>query len=680
MGESRNLTGKTHTLRLFGMRVNMDWKEWQAYLNEAGQGASFAMIRHKKPLDEDDKITTSLLGKAFWFNENDFHDFGEGFPEVRLEQYSKESAAEVDNSLHSLVYARGTLIYRWIFRNQKLSDLATLWDTVSAEAKSKENDPRLNNFGLYQITPPFGKPWGGFTVHTWLVPRVPAYFDCHMHIQSNHCAPLPLVWEKLPAGETFRFSWSTLDYLSAKLFKETGRIGAMPTDQIGMEALNQLKTAVWEGVVPYHYHYATMAKVITPLPMDMDYGHFRGYESEPIYRFLGKKFAYRPNPFSSKEKTTSQADALKYEDYKTQLSSHIATAKENIWSVFNYYHYDPRRFNNNEKWDAPLKEIVSSTQPGLKPFVGVKMYTSLGYRPLDPKLPVQQKLYGYCQANSIPIMNHCTASGMYTHEKRFFYDLLKADKDFVADSQIEELENLLDGMLSSGDSGAASAAISLGSELESLKCEWFEERYVHPKAWEPVAKAFPQLRVCLAHFTGNDRWGNKKAKNGTVKKGHAYGFSAGTEINAAKTSDWIQSLFNLIRSDNGFHADLSFFVVDKHSEEGFMDFLKWAKKHRTYLLDRILWGTDWPLLEIDTELSAPLFNTFTANLIRRLNQVDKTLWFRFSLINPARFLNLKAVSSNWAYTNQAPVPAWVNQLPEDLDAFFKMRPKKLTNK
>jgi Amidohydrolase len=675
-----NPTGKAYSMRLFAMRVNVDWQEWQNYVNEAPQAASFALFVHEDELDEDDKLSVSHFRKAVWFSENDFSKSDEGFAEVRMELRFTASGEEVDASTFSLVYARGTNHYRWIFRNKKLSEIGDLWEEEEKAANDAGNDPRHNRFGLYQITQPFGKDWGGYTVHTWLLPRVPAYFDCHMHIQSNHCAPLPLVWEKLPLGETMRLGWGTMDWLSAKLFKETGRIGAMSTEDIGKEALKQLKSAVWEGVVPYNYHYATMGKVLTPLPMDMDYGHFRGYQGEPIYRKEGDTFAYRRNPFSKEEHTISWEDWKKFEDYTTQLKAHVKTTMESggSWSSFNYYHFDPRRHQGKETWDASLKRIVSATQTGAAPFAGVKLYTSLGYRPLDPKLPVQHKLYAYCQAQGIPIMNHCTPSGMYTHEKRYFYDLLKQDPGFETDSRIEDLEATIDALMRSGTEGAAMAIAGMAQEAEALKCLWFEERYVHPKAWEPVAKAYPGLRVCLAHFTGNDRWGNKKARNGQEKKGKPYGFKPkGDAIDTAKTSDWIVSLFELIRPDNGFHADLSFFAVDKYSEEAFIDFMKWAKKSRPFLLDRILWGTDWPLLELDTDLRAPLFNTFTENLLERLNRVDKTLWFRFSLINPARFLNLKAMASNWAKVVGGATPAWVPQLPDTLDDFFKLRPKKL---
>lgn len=663
------------------MRVNVDWQEWQQYVGEAPQAASFALFMHEKQFDESDTPKTSHFQKAIWFNEGDFTQSEEGFPEARMELRLPVSGQEVDAALFSLAYARGTNHYRWVFRNQKLNDLDKLWEETDRAAQAAGNDPRLNNFGLYQITQPFGKAWGGYTVHTWLLPRVPAYFDCHMHIQSNHCAPLPLVWEKLPLGETFRMGWGKMDWLSAKLFKETGRIGAMSTEDIGKEALKQLKTAVWEGVVPYHYHYASMAKVLTPLPMDMDYGHFRGYQGEPIYRPDGDTFAYRRNPFSTEEHRISKKDRRKFEEYSAQLESHIKTNKEpnGAWSIFNYYHFDPRRHNGKNNWDYELKGIVSASQAGLRAYAGVKMYTSLGYRPLDSKLPVQHKLYAYCQAQGIPIMNHCTPSGMYTHEKRYFYDLLKHDANFETDSRIEDLEETMDAMLRSGSEGAALAVAGMAQEAEALKCLWFEERYVHPKAWVPVAKAYPGLRVCLAHFTGNDRWGNKHVRNGESKKGKAYGFKTqGDAIDTAKTSDWIIALFDLIRPENGFHADLSFFAVDKYSEEAFIDFLKWAKKSRPFLLDRILWGTDWPLLELGTELHAPLFNTFTENLLERLNRVDKTLWFRFSLINPARFLNLKGAASNWSQVVGGSVPAWVQQIPDNLNAFFELRPKKIT--
>jgi hypothetical protein len=57
----------------------------------------------------------------------------------------------------------------------------------------------------------------------WRLPRTLPYIDSHLHIQSNHTAPLPLVWDKLPVKELFRTL--TIGYESKNLIKG-GAVGA----------------------------------------------------------------------------------------------------------------------------------------------------------------------------------------------------------------------------------------------------------------------------------------------------------------------------------------------------------------------------------------------------------------------------------------------------------------------
>ena len=198
MSPSNQLTGRTHAMRLFSIRVNIAWVDWEKYLAENRDPASFALVAHEKHFDADDGFEIKDLAKVFWMKESDFRKSPEGYPEIKMELFLKSGDQEFDSSLYSMAYKRETWIWHWVFRNTKLSELGTVWDKVLKDGKRTKSDPLVNQYGLYQLTKPFGKEWGGYTVHTWLLPTVRGYFDGHMHIQSNLCAPLPLVWDKLP--------------------------------------------------------------------------------------------------------------------------------------------------------------------------------------------------------------------------------------------------------------------------------------------------------------------------------------------------------------------------------------------------------------------------------------------------------------------------------------------------
>ncbi|MDQ3003189.1 MAG: hypothetical protein M3Y08_18250, partial [Fibrobacterota bacterium] len=358
------------------------------------------------------------------------------------------------------------------------------WSTtvreVEGELASKEKRKAriILSPSAWQPEAAFG---GSADVHLWRLPDPLPLVDGHLHIQSNHCAPLPLVWDKLPVKGVFEFlriGWDTqvpdkqalvygavtgavgaliagasgavfglggmiadqirigkfkpgMDQISGLLFGESGRIGGNSSDVIGGILTDLLKQAsTWS--IPFFSADGPQA-LATPLPMDMYYGHFAGYHGEPIYKMVKGVFTFRTDPFSDKWGRISGLDTKVYEPYEEQIQKTIKAAKAGFWRLLPLYHFDPRRWMETaetpETWDTPFTAINSTRGPSKKkwPFIGFKTYTSLGYMPLDPALPHQEQFYARCATDGIPIMNHCTTAGMYTHDKPFYYDLWKSD-------------------------------------------------------------------------------------------------------------------------------------------------------------------------------------------------------------------------------------------------------------
>lgn len=103
---------------------------------------------------------------------------------------------------------------------------------------------------------------------------------------------------------------------------------------------------------------------------------------------------------------------------------------------------DPRRPGVVEM----LKQLVEG-----RGFKGIKVYPNLGYA---PNHPVLMQVWEYAEANSLPVMTHCSRGGPIQK------GLSKLDLD----------------------------------------------RITAPSCWIPVLEQFPNLRICLAHLGGGEEW------------------------------------------------------------------------------------------------------------------------------------------------------------------------------
>ena len=101
----RFLTGKSYAIRLFCMRVNVPWDDWQKYLQQRHYPASFHLFSHKKPFEEGEAISTGDLRDAVYFKESDFEASADGFPEFKAEIVLNGSGQTLDSSYFSMIYA-----------------------------------------------------------------------------------------------------------------------------------------------------------------------------------------------------------------------------------------------------------------------------------------------------------------------------------------------------------------------------------------------------------------------------------------------------------------------------------------------------------------------------------------------------------------------------------------------
>jgi hypothetical protein len=98
------------------------------------------------------------------------------------------------------------------------------------------------------------------------------------------------------------------------------------------------------------------------------------------------------------------SETKKYENWRMQLMHTEHAVLSNPLKLLPMFHYDPRRWQPLGN-DEPMSKVISTPEkPEQAIYLGFKMYTSQGYRPWDPRLPILEDFYAKCCNHRIP--NH----------------------------------------------------------------------------------------------------------------------------------------------------------------------------------------------------------------------------------------------------------------------------------
>jgi predicted TIM-barrel fold metal-dependent hydrolase len=183
--------------------------------------------------------------------------------------------------------------------------------------------------------------------------------------------------------------------------------------------------------------------------------------------------------------------------------------------VIPFAHIDPRREDALDR----LSQLVES-----KDFKGVKIYPPLGYPPTHSRL--MEEIYPYMVKHNLPLIAHCSPGSVYTHEV----------KKAVA------------------------------------------HQYAHPSNYRDVMTAFPELRICLAHFGGISEWK------------HYFEQSTNSE-----NPTWVQVIIDLMREETypNLYADISYTIFNVQENVPFLKVLLQDQRIRQH----ILFGSDFFMVE-----------------------------------------------------------------------------------
>lgn len=195
-------------------------------------------------------------------------------------------------------------------------------------------------------------------------------------------------------------------------------------------------------------------------------------------------------------------------------------------------------------------------------FRGLKLYPNLGYSPDDAAL---RPVFAYAAERGLPVMAHCSRGGV-------------------------RLKNASDAQV------AAWGA---------------------PDAWIPVLRAFPTLRVCLAHFGGAEEW-DRYFGNGWRRE------------DGPEAQSWLARILDLLRGEfagKNLWTDISYTIF--HFEH-------YAPALKVFLTDpqvaaRVLFGSDFYMAQQED---------FEERLLsmRLRAELGESLFWQIAEENPERWL------------------------------------------
>jgi len=291
------------------------------------------------------------------------------------------------------------------------------------------------------------------------------------------------------------------------------------------------------------------------------------------------------------------------ESYEDQITDFIQLKKQLPDKVFPFFSIDPRR---DETIDGGILSEIKRYVGKDKPFLGFKLYTSLGYSPTHPALfdnDGKESVYGYCEANNIPITIHSSLEG-FSHmldENYVEGDIYYPDAGFPVPAE-DLYEN---------------GFIKYQKKFSSLYfSELTSERLLmlnHPILWKRVLERYPNLKLNMAHFGGIIQMSK-------YVKGNQTGF-------------WPKIIIELMETYPNVFADLSCYYNKDKNPDYMKEFYENVYlKLPQVVKDKVMYGSDYFMIT--------LFDTKLSSYIETFREAFGKDFKLISEVNPRKFLGI----------------------------------------
>lgn len=239
-------------------------------------------------------------------------------------------------------------------------------------------------------------------------------------------------------------------------------------------------------------------------------------------------------------------------DLMTQHDDLAKLAKETDGRVIPFCACDPRRVGMMDEVKRCVEDLG---------FRGIKLYPPLGFRPDNEIL--FEKLYEYCVQKDLPVMAHCSRGGV----------------------------------------------------REAFMSDQMQARLTSPDAWRDVLKEYPDLRVCLAHFGGEQDW-------------DAYLAPSHRRQRIKDDDNWLRKILEMMRSDEypNLWTDISYTAFKFRQNVPALNVFLQSPR----VSNRVLFGSDFFLTEIEGKsekrVSIELRHGIGEDLFHKIAEVNPAAW------------------------------------------------------
>ncbi len=211
--------------------------------------------------------------------------------------------------------------------------------------------------------------------------------------------------------------------------------------------------------------------------------------------------------------------------------------------------------------DPRRKDILDLVRKyiGEKSFKGIKLYPALGFYPDDERL---YPVYAYAERYAIPITTHCIPKNKNHFRTKITQEMIDKAK------QIE------------------------GYIPEEFNKQYDFAKYLnHPHWYKVILKSFPDLKINLAHFGGNDEWDKYLDEPSDI----------GVRDGVKQYNNWYSLIRDILKYHRNAYADISFTVYDRNLYPLLKNLVNSHSSGANIfpVKEKILFGTDFYMLQKD---------------------------------------------------------------------------------
>ena len=259
------------------------------------------------------------------------------------------------------------------------------------------------------------------------------------------------------------------------------------------------------------------------------------------------------------------------DDYQVQIEKLNALRNLLPDRILPFFAADP----NNPRLLENFIRVFSRTEK--YNFFGIKIYPSLGYLPSNPRL---MEIFEICEEKGIPVTAHCSGATVHSSKKII---------SGIQGSYANKGKTFLKGPVT----------------RVFITKRHYGDFFNQPYNWIPVLKKFPNLRLNLAHFGGEEQW---------------------MKFIEGDKNSWVTDIISMIDEFDFLYTDFSYNMYNKL----FFSKLKEVLNSNEKLSNRVLYGSDYYMLIKEGQFCDMLsaFNSEMGELL--INKITRD--------NPRRFL------------------------------------------